>query len=92
MAQELNNHLHRVFAAAGRWNEMVRSKLLIMIALYAILAIIIVFNFNFYHHLSVGWSKTVNEEIMEGKTSEYVETTTAKALQEFMESLPDTND
>jgi hypothetical protein len=68
---------------------MARSKFLIMVALYAILAILIVYNFNLYHHLSVGWTKTVNEETMEGEGSEYVETTTAKAPQELRESLSD---
>jgi len=63
-----------------------------MIALYAILAIIIVFNFNFYYHLSVGWSKTVNEETMDGNRTESVETTAAKAQQQFQESLSDSND
>jgi len=67
---------------------MVRSKFLIMVALYAILAIIVGFNFNLYRHVSVGWSKTINET-MEGETSEYVETTTAKAPQVFQELLSD---
>lgn len=87
----MNNHLNPVFLTGGRWSEMVKSKFLIMVALYVILAILAVFNFNHYHHISVGWSKTINET-MERETNEIVETTTTKAPQEFQESLSDCNE
>jgi hypothetical protein len=91
MAQELHNHLHPVFSTGRRGSEMVKSKFLIMVGLYVILAILAVFNFNLYHHFSVGWSKTINEA-MQGATNENVGTTTIKAPQEFQESLSDCNE
>jgi hypothetical protein len=91
MAQELSNYLVHFFLTGGRWSEMVKSKFLIMIALYAILAMIVGFNFNLYHRISVGWTQTINET-MERDANENVEATMPKPPQEPPESLSDSNE
>jgi len=61
-----------------------------MVALYVILSILVLFNFNLYHHLSVGWGKRINESVAE-EMNENAEIAIVSVPQELHESSSDHN-
>lgn len=66
---------------------MVKSKFFIMVTLYVILAIIVLFNFNLYHRIGVGWGKAISKAAAEEMTED-MENTTVDVPQESQESPP----